>query len=93
MVSQGFAIASGLLGGNNPNPPKTKFGKFLGNFTGRNARTMGQTTQPAPPVQNRPLVSGGITFGRNQNQAYIGFGILVAIIIYFLTNKPKRRRR
>lgn len=92
-----LGMATGLLGGNNPNPPKTKVGKFLGNFTGRNAKT----SNPANPVQSIPLnpntqgISGSLSFGQNQRLNYANFAVLAAIVavVYFLFGDKKRRRR
>lgn len=95
-IQQGLQIVGGLLGGNNPNPPKTVFGKALGIFTGRNAKT----STPASAVQTIPInntkgVSGTFSFGQNQRLNYSGFAVLGAVVavVYFIFGDKKKRRR
>jgi len=98
-VAGAVPVLGALLGGNNPNPPKTVFGRFIGNFTGRNART--QTSNPAAPVQALPLqgatqgLSGSISFGQNQRLNILPFTIVAGIVaaVYFLSPKKRSRRR
>lgn len=97
-VAGAVPVLGAILGGNNPNPPKTVFGKFLGNITGRTAKTSGPN--PAQPVQALPLqgasqgLSGSIQFGQNQRLNILPFAIVGGIVaaVYFIFGKKKRRR-
>lgn len=98
-VMGGLPILGAVFGGNNPSPPKTVFGRFLGNITGRTAKT--STSTPAAPISSIPLqgastgLSGSIQFGQNQRLNLLPFGIVAGIvaIIYFLTSRKRSRRR
>jgi len=89
----------GLLGANLQTPAKTKGGKLLGLFTGRNAnvanlQSLNQSNMRNPNTQ-LPL-SGGFQFGagegrKNWQPIAIAGIILVALLGYF--GKSKRRRR
>ena len=88
----------GILGANLQTPAKTKFGKFLGNFTGRNANNaiVNQTQANMRNPQTQLPLSGGFQFGagegrKNWQPIAIAGIILVALLGYF--GKSKKRRR
>lgn len=93
------SLIGDLLGANNPNPPQTKGGKFLGFFTGRNRRTRMSANQQvgAEPVQNRPLASGSISFGseqRNRNLLNVaGLAVLAFLGWAIFGRRGKRGKR
>lgn len=87
-------------------PAKTDVGKFLGSLTGRNKAAELSAAQSSAPISNEVSknlqrqgypVSGSVLFGNaSQNQVLKVLGIVAGTIVaifYFVTRKPKRRRR
>jgi hypothetical protein len=91
----GSGAVKSVLGGGLTTPPKTIVGKLLGKISGRTENAKAMTT-PAKPIQTKPLASGSITFGKDQNKSLLGFGILAVLALAVwrgLGLKTKRRRR